>query len=465
MEFVQSARSVLLKYRWLVIAVALVPNLLALSIALLTPKSYEAAAWILIGGNRASQAMAAGDEQKAGPDQILRTQISIALSEEVIRQTIRRFKLEELVPAAEVSGSSQEENENTVYRRIRNDISATIEPNTFVVKLSFRNRDPKIAAEFTNKLVAVFLSRRAEVWSNPGAAEFFNRQESQYNRDLTRAAEALEQFSTRTGTYAIDEQKRLTLTRRDNLLAVLGSTQGSIKRVESQAESMRYQIAMLKTRITLPPEIFGSTNFQQETPKGGKSNDALWSDPPLLHVKLYQQMAEKLVEANAELSGLRALEAQQRRDLAAIDGQLQTLASRETEFQRLHRDVTRASSYIESFRRKSLEARMDTAWLMNEAFSAVQVIQNATVPLDPSSPKTKLILAMGLSVGLLLAGALIYVLAGRPEAESKERTRPNAALAPAQPVRLKRVAEGPAPVMTGVEPAPPQSYRTGTGQL
>lgn len=453
MVLLQSVKSAFRDHRYLIIAALLIPNLLAIAVALSAPKMYEASAWILIGGQRASQPVQAGDEQKAGPEQVLRTQISIALSEEVVRQTIRRFKPEELLLSDNLPDASPEEIEDLIYRKIRPDVFASVEPNTSLAKLSFRSKEPKLAAEFTNRLVAVFLARRAEISSNPGAVEFFQKQEAQYNRDLAAAAAALEEFSKKTGTYSIEEQKRLTLTRRDSLLSALGITQGSVRRGESQAESLRSQILMLKTRITLPPEIFGATNFQAD-PKANKTNDALWSDPPLLHVKLYQQMAEKLVEANSELAGLRALEAQQKRDLAAIDGQLQELASRETEFQRLQRDVTRASTYIESFRRKSLDARMDTAWLNTEAFSAVQVVQNATVPFEPSSPKVKAILAFGFSIGLLAAAALVYFF-GMPrhpepaagQSEFEEPLERKAAL-----VRLSRIADGIGPAVLKAGP-------------
>lgn len=406
--------------RWwfLLIAVFALPVGAAAALIKYSDPLYEASSWILVNPSRTSQPVAAGEDQRSAPDQALRTQLSIALSEEVIRQTIRRIKPETLLRTSTNPDGPADDAEDMAYAVARKGLVGTVEPNTFIIKISFRHTDAKASSLFTNELINVFISRRAELYSNPGAASFFKAQEGQYNNDLAQASALLERFQAETGIFSIDEQKRLALARRDAIFASLVATRGSIKRIESQSDSMKFQISALKTRITLPPEIYGDTKFNGDASKLGRVNDALWSDPPLLHVKLYQQMAEKLVETNAELSGLRALEEQQAKDLKATDSQLKAVAGRENEFNRLQRDVARAANFIESFRKRNAEAKIDNAWLLNDTLSSIQVFQPATTPVDPVFPKPKLLLATGLSLGLLFAVALAFILASRRSAEA-----------------------------------------------
>lgn len=407
-------KSTAIRWRYLLLLAVAAPLLAVVAIIATSDRLYEASSWMLVSPSRTSQPATAGDDQRSGPDQALRTMLSIALSEDVVRQAVRRVKPEALLPDLAGQDSVPPDAEDRAYAVAKRNLSGTLEPNTFIIKVSFRHTDPRTASSFTNELVNVFISRRAELYSNPGAASFFKSQEMQYNNDLAQASAALERFQAQTGIFSVDEQKRLALSRRDAIMALLVNTRGTIKRIESQAQSIRSQLGVLKTRITLPEEIFGVTNFKGEAGKAApRSNDALWSDPPLLHVKLYQQMAEKLVDTNAEMAGLHALEEQQKKDLSVIDSQLQALAARENEFNRLQRDVARATNFIESFRKRNAEARIDNAWLLNDTLSSIQVFQPATTPGEPIFPKTKLLLATGLSLGLLFAAALAFVLASR----------------------------------------------------
>ena len=194
------------------------------------------------------------------------------------------------------------------------------------------------------------------------------------------------------------------------MTAALAETQGKLNGSNAEIASIRYQLSVLKSRITLPPEIFGQTSqtgFGKDTPPV-KSNDALWTDPPLLHVKLYQETAQKMVDANIEHAGLIGLLERQQGEVATIDATLNNLAANEPEFSRLKRTVNDATANLNVYIRKLSEAKTDNAWRSNEGLSNVQIMQSAGEPTR-STPKPTLVVAFGVFLGLLVSGIGICI--------------------------------------------------------
>ncbi|MBM0203955.1 hypothetical protein JNW90_13180 [Micromonospora sp. STR1s_5] len=397
------------RHMWVAVAAFGAINLVVLSILLFSSRLYESSAWVLIDGGRALQPEAARDAALLSKqDQVIKTQARIIQSESVLRRAITTFGISRLYPELEGEHPNPGRVEATAAGLAGRDLYVYPESNTDLLRVAFRHGDPSIAAAFTNELVRVYLERHAALYGNPDAASFFKDEQKRYEIDLDTATTALKRFEAETATYAVDEQRKLYLSRRDQVSAGLASTQGLIKQAEGQIQSIKYQLSVLKSRITLPPEIFGSTtNFGKEAPT--KPNDALWTDPPLLHVKLYQDTAQKLVTANVELSGLKALEERQRRELDDTDAQLKALSAREAEFVRLKQNVSDASTYLNLYRKKAAEAKTDYAWRMNEGLSSVQVMQPAVETAHPVWPKPFLLIPFGCVVGLLAAVAATAV--------------------------------------------------------
>jgi uncharacterized protein involved in exopolysaccharide biosynthesis len=161
--------------------------------------------------------------------------------------------------------------------------------------------------------------------------------------------------------------------------------------------------------MTLPPEIYGPTTPSSQDPKTAKSSDTFAADPPLLQIKLYQDMAQNLVASNAELAGLRSQEGQQLRDLLQIEDQLQQIATLEAEFNDLRRAISDGERYLESFSRKAADAEINDAWRSNESSTGAQILQSATVAAGPAFPNPKLFMGLGLITGLFLFGAMIFL--------------------------------------------------------
>ncbi|NNM71274.1 hypothetical protein HJG44_02550 [Enterovirga sp. DB1703] len=381
--------------------------MLAAVAAFVPSKRYQATAWIIVDASRQSQAVSVSPEERRGGnevityDQVLRTQLSIAGSEEVVRRAIQGLRPVRLYPELPEDATDAE------YLMARGNLGLAVEPNTFVVKISFRHKDPVLAARFANEVASKYRDRRSELIGNEGAVDFFRKEEERFKNELQSASAKLEEFARKTGIYAVGEQRKLLLEARYHSAKELAENENQIARASSELDSLRFQMRALRRRTTLPPEIFGEGS-NPAAARQPRRDEILSDEPPLLNVKIYQDSAAKLVAANAELEGLRATQAKRLEDLRKMDEQLAQLAANEAQFTSLRRSVSLAEAYIENLAKRADEAKINNSWRSNEAFSSAQLLQSATVPLGPSFPNPVLFMGAGLLAGVFASGSIAY---------------------------------------------------------
>jgi uncharacterized protein involved in exopolysaccharide biosynthesis len=387
------------------IVVFILPIAAAAFLSFSLTKKYEATVWMILDASRGPQSVAGTDDRRSGNevvtyDQLLRTQLAIAGSDDVVLKAVQGMRPTRLYPAILAGDGTQAEVEATEAELARNSIGLSLEPNTFVFKLAFRHKDPVIAARFANMLAQTFLSRRSSLYSNAGDVDFFKLQENRFNDELHEASKALDAFERQYSIYSVSEQRRFLLERRSLAAKEASDNATQVARVESELYSLKTQMLALRGRITLPPEIFGVKASAAAEAGAVRAADILSKDPPLLNIKIYQDSAARLVSANAELEGLKATEIQRGSILADIDAELQALASQEATYNRLQRAVAQAEAAIINLSKQAGEARINNAWRSNEAFSSAQVLQAASTPKAPVSPRPGVYLSIGLIVGV-----------------------------------------------------------------
>jgi succinoglycan biosynthesis transport protein ExoP len=385
---------------------------------------YEAQAWLIVDTSRNK----VGDDTNDNPDrvrgleQLLRSQVAIIQSEEVIRQAIRNLGARRLLgnggedaaarranPPTPASDNSNDpglslEEENAAYIIASHALTASVEPNTLLIRITYRAHTAALSADFVNAVVASYLDRYLKIFSNPQAVPFFEEQGRLLVQKAVEASTQLQNFMIANNVYSIDEQLKLLLERRDKASADLLATRGTIAVRRNEINSLKQQLASLRTTISLPVEIYGSSKYVAD-PK-----DKISSDPPLLHVKLYQESVESLVNKNSEIAGLEALADHQEASLSENETELKRLSGIQAEFLRLRKEVNDSETYVDLYNKKGAAAHIDNAWRSNERLSSIQVMQSATIPLVPVFPKTSLFLGFGTLLGFLAAsGAALFL--------------------------------------------------------
>jgi len=409
----QNLIKILWRHKLLFISTFVLINAALIALFSYAPKIYEGETLILADSGRSLQQQS-GDSFSLGlrQDRFIKSQVRLAQSDDVIADAVKQVqtrdpvkKVDDATDTSFVSSlitsllkSSSAETEN--MKRVQASLRAEVEPNTDLIRIAFRHVDPERAALYANRIATSLVERQVKLYANPLAAQFFKEREETHRAKLAEDEHILETYSTKYSTYSIAEQQRLLLARRDQILTNLAMTLSSLSKVGGELDSLRLQLSSLRSKINLPAEIFGevpaNARFARPSPNGNFSED-----PPLLHVRLYQESAQKIVNMNAEIAGLKTSEASYNQELAKVDNELNLLAMRQGKFDRLTREIELDKTNIELYAKKSSEAEIDNAWKSNERLSNMQIVQEAAVPTGPVFPRPAILAPLGLLLGLL----------------------------------------------------------------
>lgn len=297
--------------------------------------------------------------------------------------------------------------------KVKRRIAVSVEKDSQILSLTFRHEDPNIAEQFLGTVVRDFLQRQADLSGNAEAPAFFRQEAAHYRDEYKRASIALNEFARKNATYSVSQEIELALSRRDDKIAALEKTRGSIAEKEAQAATFQNTLVQLRRRISLPGEITGP---KQSAPPTG-SSDALTdankipaNESPLLLVRVFQDTAQSLVNLNSEIVGLRSLEKAQSNGLADVERKLSDLSSIQAEFGRLKGQLEQVSKVLENYVARAAEAQMNANWDASEKLSNVKVAQSATVPTEPIFPPKPLFITLGAGIGLLSGAAACAML-------------------------------------------------------
>jgi uncharacterized protein involved in exopolysaccharide biosynthesis len=402
----------------------------------ITP-TFEASTLLVVGQN----ALDGSPEALRSTSETSTSLAWIVESEEVIRQAAEKVGLTKLVGpinsplivtlrAMPVIGeiisffTTHSQREITPLDRavpaLRNALEVKREPNSQIIRISFRHKDPVTAAIFVDAVAQSFVDRQLVLFSRPGAAEFYQRQKDKFDEEIRQASDELQAFVTANRIYLIDDERQLLLGRASGLSEALATTRGSIADKTGQKETLTAQLRMLKP-VTQSPFVSSlvntlggddhseksSTSSSGATPRTTLPPDErrLSDAPPLLMVRVYQDTMVALFKVTAELTGLANLQQEQAEELQRLNAALGELSSREAEFAKLKRILAQASLNSDIYAKRMVEERI-SAESSAAKFSKVKIVQRAYAPLKPSFPNYRLFAGLGLGAGLVAAVAV-----------------------------------------------------------
>lgn len=424
--------------------------IVAVSICVFAPASYRASAILLVKpGEFIESNTEATLASFARHDQKLNTLVEVLKSPEVVGRSIDKVGIDRLFPNLKsgmtdlprfaqtmrnvlelwkygsISSERDTLHDDAVFKATKL-ITAVVKPRTDLIVVSFYHADPEVAAEFTNTLLNVFGMRIKELYARTGADKFFHTERKKYDEAFEASSSQLSAFAISNNAYAIEEQRKLTLERRNELLASAVKTRGSIIEKQNQAAETADQITNLKP-IAQYPQIRDLARSTPKTRSSSKTHSSspeipsAASTPPLLLVKVYQETVQSLVKLKSEIAGLRALEVNQKAELIAIDSDLRKLAEDEAKFDRLKLEVDQARADSKEYSALAAKEHL-AAQVAGMGFSTVEVAQTASIPSVPSFPNPYVLLPVGLSVGLLIGlGLPLLPLLALPQGDDKSR--------------------------------------------
>lgn len=325
--------------------------------------------------------------------------------------------------------------------KVKKRLAVNLEKDSQIISLTFRHPDPKVAEQFLSLVVRDFLKRQADLSGNAAAPAFFRQEVARYRDEYQRASAELTGFAKDHSTYSVGQETKLALARRDDIIASLAKTRGSIVEKEAQAATYQNTVAQLRRRISLPGEITGPRRsvpegVNSETNTSGASTDALTEanrlpvhESPLLLVKVFQETAQSLVNLNSQIVGLKSLEKVQNGSLTDVERKLDELSAVSAEFRRLNDQLDQVSKVLEAHVGHTADAQTNADWDASAKLSNVKVAQSATSPTEPVFPPKPLFLALGVVIGLVGGAAACVTLEA---ASARRRQAPQDNQAPSE---------------------------------
>ena len=317
---------------------------------------------------------------------------------------------------------SKAESEQEAYRLAFNSLQVAIKPRTSVISVTVRHSNPETAARFANDIVDQYLHKQMLIYNQPASLRFLNEETARYENELQRAAAAFDAFAKENGIYEIDEQKRLALSRRSTADASAEETRAKIVQKEAEINSMVHNLTKLKSvafsrsMSSLIGEI-GKSALPNSSPEKVAPPSDLSKDPPLLVIKVYQEEMQNLVSAVAALNGLRARLIPEEEERSKIDESLRKLSQLAGQFTALSINLEMARRNTVLFSQKSTEQQL-SADTEKQRIARVRIMQDATIPFEPSFPRPAVVSVAGLVIGLV--AAIVFALA----LESTARAQP-----------------------------------------
>jgi polysaccharide biosynthesis protein PslE len=305
-----------------------------------------------------------------------------------------------------------------------------------VIQISYRNRNPIVAATVVNTLVEFYLDRHLDVFKNPKSTGFFDEQARLLKEKLARSEDNLRAFKEKHQLTSLQEQKSLLLKETSELRTALNQTMSQAAETQHRLDQLRLQLPRVPKTIVQGNEIdhnpyilsslqarlvelelkrkelatkYSDENHlvqnvkediamvrrtleDQEKKLYGKSRSGL--NP------IYQRLEEELLKNDVELKALMAKQQIQTDQLTAHNDQLRKLNGIEVELNQFEREAEVDRQNYRLFQTKFEESRIFDA-MDSEKIANVSLIEPARIPLKPAKPNVPLNLLLGFLLGAL----------------------------------------------------------------
>jgi uncharacterized protein involved in exopolysaccharide biosynthesis len=231
--------SLLLREKWLMMAVFSLLSLLGISFAMTLEKEYTATARlsILLGDEYifTPRVGAAAEGSAPKQEQIVQSEVEILKTNQIAERVIRAIGIGKMFEAKDIKIT---QGPDTPERRIafgvasfQKKFNAAATPNTTVVNLAYSSRDPEVAALALNRLIDEYLTYRREVLFEDRTGSL-TEQRNVFEVQLQAIQQELTGFMGRNGV-ADFESERVSL---QSLLAATRADLLSVQARQREAE-------------------------------------------------------------------------------------------------------------------------------------------------------------------------------------------------------------------------------------
>jgi uncharacterized protein involved in exopolysaccharide biosynthesis len=310
-----------------------------------------------------------------------------------------------------------------------------------VLKVSFRHKDPFIAADAVNRLIDFYKEKHLQVFSDPKSS-FLETQLVNYDRKLKESENSLQSFKQKKGVFSLDEQRSLLLRQRSELDTALKYTQNVMFEMQKRIATLKENIKNISNNTThytnserekilvdARSRLLALQLNEQDLLKKYTENNRLVVNTrkDIAMVKdflkeqeadinskvktgnqVYQNTEIELIKSETELNAQKGKAMALHQQLAEVDGKVRSLDYSEKEMQQLKREQTINEKNFQTYAEKAEEARI-TDDMNRLKMADISVIQKAIIPPEPVKPKKRMNIALAIVVGMVSGLGLAFL--------------------------------------------------------
>jgi uncharacterized protein involved in exopolysaccharide biosynthesis len=408
--------TIFFKYKWMIIPIFMIISIVGVVMIKRMPTLYEAKASILVklGHESWYRPETQGGPQRAmSPEEALNNEIKILTNQDLIKNVVATIGVGNIYPQLVKDGSPASNRTLEVAAMMFADYLSAIPIKTSnIIEVSFKHKDPVIAARTLNALIEQFKDKHIDVYSDP-KSPFLEEQTSNFSEKMKQVEDNLQSFKQRNQVYSLDEQRSALLQQRIALDSLLKTTQTQMQEIEQKiafVKSSRWSTeAILETRTRLRTAQQKERELMERYTENSRIVQNIRREIQALEESVAGPLEDarriELSKLEGELGALKAKADGLHRQVGQISGEVRALDSREKEYTNLKRDLNTQEGNYKTYLGKYEESRIVDD-MNKRKLSNVSVIQNATVPIKPAENKKRqyamftVILALGAAFGL-----------------------------------------------------------------
>ncbi len=434
---------VLIKRKWLVIAVAAGIFMTVAIASLRQTPVYEAVGQIVV--NKADSNLITFKDSAPVVDYYdqsdLDTEVRILQSDLLALQVIRQLNLDK---RTELGGHPEQKQQNLVADPLQSDsnrtsallgafrgnLHVTLIPNTRIMEIHYNSTDPQLAASAVNTLAATYVEQnfKTKFESTMQASDWLSKQLVDLQMKVETSQEKLVRYQKEHEILGNDEKQNITTEKLDEINKEL-----------TMAESDRMQKeAVYRQTQSSDPEVVAAAIIADSagtgTSVGSRLLDKLREQQATLGIQVAELSTQfgpsypKVAQLNNQLKEIdKQLQSEVNKSVDHLRGEYQAALQRENmlresfekqkqeanrlnesaiEYTLLKRDVESNRTLYEGLLEKLKEAGV-TAGLRSNNF---RIINAARVPTAPSEPNIPRNLAFALVIGIISGVGLAFLL-------------------------------------------------------
>ncbi|MFY9510774.1 MAG: chain length determinant protein EpsF [Rubrivivax sp.] len=410
-----------LRARWIVaLAVLLLTVAATVSVTLLLAKQYTGAASVVVDV-KPDPISALAFSSAAAPG-FMATQVDIIQSDRVALRVIRDLKLTES-PQIRAQWQAEAEGAGTIEQWLvtlmQRGLDVKPSRESTVINVTYRAPDPRFAAALANAFAQAYIATTLELRVDPAKqySSFFDVRAKDAREALERAQGKLSAFQGEKGIIATDERLDVENARLNELSSQLVqmeaiATESTSRQAQAQGGTGDRMQEVLNNSVVAGLKVDLARNearLQELSSRYGDNHpQVIEAKASINEIRSRLEAETRRVTGGVTVSNTinRQREAQLRRELESQRSKVLRMKAVRDEGQVLVRELENAQRAYDAVMLRLTQTSLESQTTQ----SYVNMLTTAQAPVEASSPKLLLNLALSVVVGALLSVGLVLLL-------------------------------------------------------